>query len=261
MYRIVIGGCLLTAVVVRLGSPLHAASLFDPALRFRMIPTGHFIIYFHQGAEPLAVKLAAMAEQTWLALREPLGADPPARTHVVLVDQTELANGSATPVPYNTVVITTAWPAGYEFIGDVDDWLQLVFTHEFTHIVHLDRSEGWARVIRRLLGRTPVAFPNLYLPIWQIEGIATYEESALTGEGRLHAGDFAAVLREAAAQRALEPLDRVNGGLTDWPGGNAAYAYGLGFHQYLADRFGTGTLAALADATARRVPFTGSRVF
>ena len=90
-----------------LTSPGHAASLFDPALRFRTIPTEHFVIYFHQGAEPLARRLAALAEETWMALRRPLGVQPPPRTHVVLVDQSELADGSATPVPYNTVIVTT----------------------------------------------------------------------------------------------------------------------------------------------------------
>ena len=40
-----------------------------------------------------------------------------------------------------------------------------------------------------------------------------------------------------------------------------SYAYGAGFHEYLADRFGPEKLAALAGATARRVPYTGSRVF
>src|SRR5439155_4000047 len=59
----------------------------------------------------------------------------------------------------------------------------------------------------------------------------------------------------------IEPLDRVNGGLTDWPDGLAVYAYGLGFHAYLAERYGADKFAALADATARRVPFTASRVF
>jgi hypothetical protein len=77
----------------------------------------------------------------------------------------------------------------------------------------------------------------------------------------LHAGDFRAIVGEAARQRRLEPLDRVNGGLTDWPGGGAAYAYGLGFHEYLVDRFGAEKLAALAEATARRVPYTASRAF
>jgi WD40 repeat protein len=253
--------CATASLAVLFGAALGGASLFDPALRFRTIRTEHFVIYAHQGAEALGRRLGVIAEEVWLTLQRPFAVEPPPRTYVVLVDQSELANGSATPVPYNTIVITTTWPAGFEFIGDVDDWLRLAFTHEFTHVVHLDRSESWARVIRGLFGRTPVAFPNLYLPTWQIEGLATFEESALTGHGRLHAGDFTAVIGEAARQHRLEPLDRVNGGLTDWPSGNAPYAYGLGFHEYLADRFGADTLGQLATATARRVPFTASRVF
>ena len=239
----------------------HAVSFYDPALRFRALPTEHFVIYFHQGEDTLARRLAAIAEETWRALHVPLGTEPPRRTHVVLVDQTERANGWATPVPYDTIMVTATWPPGFEFIGDTDDWLRMVFTHEFTHIVHLDRSESWARVIRDIFGRMEIAFPNLFLPQWHIEGLATYEESVITGYGRLHAGDFGAIVGEAALARRLEPLDRVNGGLTDWPNGDGAYAYGLGFHQYLADRFGAETLAKLADATARRVPFTASRVF
>src|SRR5204862_1070502 len=154
-----------------------------------------------------------------------------------------------------------AWPAGSEVIGDTEDWLRLVFTHEFTHVVHLDRSEGWARAVRHVLGRAPFAFPNLYLPTWQIEGLATYEESIITGEGRLHAGDFLAIVGEGAARKRFEKLDRVNGGLTDWPGGAAVYAYGVGFHAYLADRFGAQTLTALADRTARSLPCTCTRAF
>ena len=164
-------------------------------------------------------------------------------------------------MPYDTIVLNAAWPAGSDLIGNADDWLRLVFTHEFTHIAHLDRSESWARGVRNVFGRAPLAFPNLYLPIWQIEGLATYEESAITGQGRLHDDDFRAIVDEAARQHALEPLDRVNGGLVDWPSGWAPYAYGAGFHEYLVDRFGPEKLATLADATARRVPYTGSRVF
>src|SRR5712692_2310351 len=244
-----------------LAAPVRAASSFDPHHRFRRLPTEHFVVYFHQGEDLLAARLAAIAEETWRNLERPLGRKPPPLTHVVLVDQTELANGSAYPLPYDVIVVTAVWPAGSDFIGNTEDWLRLVFTHEFTHIVHLDRSEGWARVVRRIFGRIDVAFPNLYLPAWQIEGLATYEESALTGEGRLHAGDFRSIVGEAARAKRLEPLDRVNGGLTDWPDGLAAYAYGLGFHAYLAERYGADKFAALADATARRVPFTASRAF
>src|SRR5581483_627706 len=217
---------------------LRAATIFDPALRFRTLTTDHFVISFHQDEADTAGRLAAIAEDTWRALQSALAAPPPRRTQVVLVDQTDLANGYATPIPYDTVVIYETWPAGSEFIGNVDDWLRVAFTHEFTHVVHLDRSGGWARVVRGVFGRTTLAFPNLFLPTWQVEGLATYEESAITGLGRVHAGDFAAVVDEAARAGAAEPIDRVNGGLTDWPAGNGPYAYGAGFHEYLARRFG-----------------------
>ncbi len=35
------------ALMLALGGRLTAASLFDPAFRFRTLSTGHFRIYFH----------------------------------------------------------------------------------------------------------------------------------------------------------------------------------------------------------------------
>ena len=249
----------VTALVLATAGSAVGATRFDPFLRFRVLATEHFVIYFHQGDERTARRLAPIAEETWRALQQPLGVAPPPRTHVVLADQSEFANAFATPVPYDTVVIYTMWPPGSDF--DFDDWLRLAFTHEFAHIVHLDRSEGWARIARGIFGRTPPVFPNLFLPRWQIEGIATYEESTITGLGRLHAGEFRAIVGEAARAGRPEPLDRVNGGVTDWPGGSMPYAYGAGFHDYLARRFGVESLATLATATARRVPYFSTRAF
>ena len=252
----------LTAAVVLLladAAPARCASLFDPALKFRALPTEHFVIYFHQGEDRLAQRLARIAEDAWRALQRPLGVTPPRMTRVVLADQTEIFNGYATPLPYDTIVIYPVTPSGAGL--DATDWLRLAFTHEFTHIVHLDRSEGWARVARSIFGRTVYAFPNLFLPPWQVEGLAVYEESLITGEGRLQAGDFRAIVGEAARAARLEPLDRVNGGVTDWPDGAGVYAYGVGFHQYLAERFGADTLAALAGATARRLPYMSAPAF
>src|SRR5205814_581563 len=65
----------------------------------------------------------------------------------------------------------------------------------------------------------------------------------------------------AAAHGQFEPMDRAAGGLDRWPSGDAAYAYGGYFHQYLADRFGAEKLVALADATSGRVPYFGTGAF
>lgn len=239
----------------------ESATRVDPLLKFRTLGTEHFIIYFHQGKERLALRLAAIVEDVWRAVGRDLGVTSPRRTHVILADQSELASGWATPLPFNTIFVTAAAPSGSEFIGRTDDWLRVVFAHEYTHIVHMDRSEGWARVFRGLFGRTPIAFPNAWLPAWQIEGLATWEESALTSGGRLAAGDFRAIEHGAGRARRVEPVDRVNGGLTDWPAGHAPYAFGLGFHEYLATRFGAARFADLAARTSRRPPFFGAGAY
>ena len=97
----------------------------------------------------------------------------------------------------------------------------------------------------------PLLFPNLYQPIWGIEGIATWEESASTQKGRVPAGDFRLLIQRAAAAGRFEPLDRANGGNVDWPSGATPYLYGAYFHQYLAERYGAASLRTLADETSR----------
>ena len=207
------------------GSVASASERYDPRWRFRTTRTAHFDIHAHQGEEALARRLAAIAERVYQRFAAELGR-PRGRVHVILVDQTDLSNGWATPFPYNAIEITAVAPPPESIIGNTTDWLEIAFTHEYTHILHLDRTRGFMQGVRRIFGRVPVAFPNAFLPIWQIEGIATYEESRLTGEGRVPAGDFRAIVDVAAARGKFEPIDRVSGGLSDWPLGHGAYAYG-----------------------------------
>ena len=120
------------------------------------------------------------------------------------------------------------------------------------------------KAARVVFGRVPFAMPNLFLPAWQVEGIATWRESQL-GRGRIHDGTARRVLDAAARQGRFEPIDRVSGGLVTFPAGDGPYFYGGLFHDYLATRFGPQALERLSDATARWPPFLGflafSRVF
>lgn len=241
-------------------APVHAAERYDPRLRFRTISTPRFDIHFHQGQDAFARRLARIAEEVAARLDRELGR-PSGRVHVILVNQTDLPNGWATPIPYNLIEINTVSPPGESIIGNTDDWLALVFSHEYTHIVHLDAARGWIGGLRRVFGRLSPLYPNLFLPQWQIEGIATYTETRLTGEGRLPAGDFRLMLDRAVRSRRFEPLDRAGGGLVDWPVGHAPYLYGSYFHQYLSDRFGPESLARLSRETAGRLPYFGSLAF
>jgi hypothetical protein len=251
---------LVLVVLTCVAVPSAAATRYDPALRFRSLTTDHFVIHYHQGEEALALRLASIVEAEYGPMTARLQYRPAARTHVVLVDQDDDPNGATTTLPYNLVEIRAVPPSGASTIGNTDDWLRLVFVHEFAHVLHLDQARGWARAVRAVFGRAPLAFPNLFLPEWQIEGLAVYEESQ-PGGGRLSAGDFRAVVDEAARASRFEPLDRVNGGLIAWPSGTGWYAYGGLFHQYLAERFGDQRLAQLADRTAGRFPYVSSGAF
>ncbi|MCX6552920.1 MAG: hypothetical protein NTY02_18275, partial [Acidobacteria bacterium] len=113
-----------------------AAPRYDPRFRFRVWRTQHFLIYYHQGETASARRLARVAEEVRADLLRRLGVRPPGRTHVVLVDQTDLANGWSTPIPYNTIEIDAALPAPSSYLGNHDDWLRMVFSHEFAHILH-----------------------------------------------------------------------------------------------------------------------------
>lgn len=241
-------------------SPLMAGPI-DPRLHFSRLDTPHFTIYFHQDEEPLARHLLAIVEDIRTSIGANLQISLPAHTHVVLADQAEFANGFATPLPRDLVFLNATAPSGAEFIGNAEDWLRVLFTHEYTHIVHMDRSRGWSAIARGLFGRAPLAFPNLTLPQWQLEGLATWQESVLTGFGRKTAGDFRAIETTAARRGRPMTLDRASGGLVTWPDGHAQYAAGLGFHEYLADTFGAASLGRLADATARRLPYLGTRAY
>jgi dipeptidyl aminopeptidase/acylaminoacyl peptidase len=239
---------------------LTALNRYDPRLRFRTISTARFDIYFHQDEEALAHRLAGFVEEVASQVDRRLGA-PRGRIRVILVDQSDQSNGWATVFPYNLIELAAVSPATQSTIGNTADWLRLVFSHEYTHIVHLEQSRGWIGGLGRVFGRLPVLYPNAFLPEWQIEGIATYEESVVTGRGRVPSGDFRMILNGAAAAGRFASIDRAGGGVVGWPSGNAPYLYGAYFHEYLASRYGPESLARLAGETAGALPFFGSRAF
>jgi hypothetical protein len=239
---------------------VHGSERYDPRLRFRTISTPRFDIHFHQGEEAMAKRLAALSEQVATELEPRLGR-PRARVNVILVDQTDLSNGWATPVPYNLIEIVAAAPRAETIIGNTSDWLRLVFTHEYTHVLHLERSGGWLGAIGRPFGRVPLFYPNLFLPPMLIEGIATHEEGGATGEGRIPAGDFRMVMGTAAAAGRFPSLARASNSIVQWPSGITPYVYGGYFHDYLARTHGEESLERLSGETASRLPFLGVRGF
>jgi len=73
----------------------HSAEI-DPSFDFFTIETTHFSIHYHEGLEEVAEKVASVAEDAHNDLAKILLWEPAEKTNVVLVDNTDFANGFAT---------------------------------------------------------------------------------------------------------------------------------------------------------------------
>ncbi len=134
-----------------------------------------------------------------------------------------------------------------------NDWGQLVITHELTHIFHLERTRGIWSVAQKIFGRAATLFPNLYDPSWLTEGLAVYEESKLTGAGRIEGSEHRMIARAASIDGTYQSIGTLSLGQGRYPFGESAYAFGSLFVDYLAATQGDSALRKFVDKSAANV--------
>lgn len=242
--------------LLRLLGLIAALALAAPPLRAQLAPdarwhtfeTPHFRVHYEEGLEPLARRAGDRAEAARAEISEALVRPPAGKVELVVSDNVDFANGYATPFPTNRVVIYAHPPVDEPSLSFYDDWLQLVITHELTHIFHLDYAGGIWRPLRSVLGRSPILFPSAATTPWVTEGLATYVESRLTRAGRVRGSVHDMVLRTAILEDAFFPLDRASGTPSSWPAGSTRYVYGSLFIHHLAARYGPARVGAFVRA-------------
>ncbi|MHB8836077.1 MAG: TolB family protein, partial [Candidatus Methylomirabilia bacterium] len=256
---------ILPVVFFSLLAAESAAAKLDPAHSWQTIETPHFAIHFHEGCDELAGRAALIAEEAHTQLAPRVGWTPREKTRLIIADDADAAGGWASPYPFNQILITPTPPLGEFGLGTMrhDDWLRLVITHEYTHILQLDIAAGLPLALRSVFGR--LYFPNSIQPQWLVEGLATFEETELTAGGRGRSPGSAMILRLAALEGPFPTLDQMAVLPDAWPAGQVPYLFGESFLRYLAERFGREKIAALSQAYGgRALPFlvesTGRRV-
>ena len=238
------------AGVTLVAAPRHAAAQ-APDASWRTITTEHFRVHFTPELEALARRAGGTAERAYAQLSRELTA-PRGTIDLVLADNVDYSNGSATPFPSNRIIVYAHPPVDNYSLRLYDDWLTLVVTHELTHIFHLDRTGGWWNVAQHVFGRSPFLFPNEYLPAWVTEGIAVYYETRLTGSGRLAGTQHRTYARAAALGGALPGPYDLSLATPRFPGGEIAYAYGGLFIDYLARTQGAKRVGEFIETVARQ---------
>jgi hypothetical protein len=226
---------LLIALALLFAVPAHAAK-WHPKHQWQTLQTVHFDVHFHEGLAETGIEMARVAEEVHSILSPYLEWEPLERTQVVLLDSTDRANGYATPVPYNTIVLYMVQPTPSSSLDNYENWLWAIFVHEYTHTLQIDMVSGLPLAVRALLGRYVV--PNAVLPLWMTEGYATWLETFFTTGGRGRSTYTDMMLRTATLTRTLPAIDQAEGTVHTWPGGSLRYLYGARFHLHVSKQAG-----------------------
>jgi hypothetical protein len=218
----------------------------DPSQRWRTLESEHFVVHYYLPLTDIAERVAVLAERAHEELVPAFRHAPREKTHIVVTDDGDGANGFARVIPRNQIRIFAPSPTGLSALADYDDWYYLLVAHEYAHILHLDSIGGLPALYNRIFGKTWA--PNQIQPRWLIEGIATYQESEVTAGGRIRNSIFHMYLRMAHLAGDPLDLDHLSTGPRKWPHGNAAYLYGSHFLKYIFDTYGPDKLADLSWA-------------
>jgi hypothetical protein len=208
---------------------------FDPSLEWKTLSSSHFDVHYDAKHRALAIKTANLAEQTHQTLTKKLSWQPKDKTQLVITDHTDLANGYASALPFNRSVLFIHPPTAGRM--DFDSWLASLITHEYTHVLHLDKTAAAPKFIRNIIGRAWFLFPNAYQPSWSIEGLATYLETDHSRKlGRGQSSVFAMMMREEL-KSGFKSINEVNMASPSWPL-NARYLYGYFFFEFIEQTYG-----------------------
>jgi hypothetical protein len=221
-----------------------AGAVGDPDLDWRTLETPHFRVHHPSTLAPIADRLAVLSEAVHARLTVALGYSPSGVTEMVITDDTDSANGSATALPFNTIRLYATAPEDLSPLGDYDDWYLDLVTHEHTHILHTDNISGVPAIVNAIIGKTIA--PNQVQPRWIIEGLAVVNESHYSSAGRMRSALFDMYMRADVLEDKIAGLDQMSSSPLRWPQGNLWYLYGSRFLGWISDVYGPDTMRAVS---------------
>ncbi|MBT1697464.1 PD40 domain-containing protein [Fulvivirgaceae bacterium PWU4] len=154
-----------------------------PSLKWRQINTPNFRVLFPKGFEDQGQRVANTLEHIHAEEARSMGATP-RKISVILQNQSSISNGFVSVLPRRSEFYAMP-PQDYNFIGN-NDWLDMLMSHEYRHIVQYQHAKrGFNRLFYYLFGATTFAgMAQAAAPPWFWEGDAVATETAFTPTGR-----------------------------------------------------------------------------
>jgi hypothetical protein len=227
----------------------------DPSINWRVLQSEHFDLIYPERLKTTALEYLYQAERSHYDLK-PLFKEMPSKTYIILMDNTDSANGYANFIPYPHIVVFPVLPTELSSIGHYGNWAYELMVHEYTHILSFYPSHSFYTPLRWIFGS--VVRPNAILPRWFLEGVAVQVESRYSPFGRLKAPGTSAALRALVREELLgsHTLDQINEtSIPSYPFGGRPYLFGSLLWQSVINDGGLKTVNRLHQMYSRRLPF------
>ncbi|MCD6378961.1 PD40 domain-containing protein [bacterium] len=251
---------------------LYASNSSD--LNWRTIPTEHFAIHYHDGEEWSAARVALIAEEIYDPVTDFYNYKID-KVHINLMDTSDRPGGAAYYYQNRINIDVSA----YEFaLRGTANWLRNVTTHEFTHLVSIQKGMKMPRsfpsvyfqIINFEKEKRPdviTGYPNFYInvpfagvlfPNWFAEGVAQSQVTLARNDIWDSHRDM--ILRMATLNDRLLTMDEM--GVFGKNSLNSELLYNQGFSlvNFIAKRYGREKIRKLVEAQSKfyRIAFDGA---
>ncbi|MGQ8335375.1 TolB family protein [Sunxiuqinia sp. A32] len=227
----------------------------DPAnVRWRQINTDHFQLIYPEDYESKAQQVAYVFEKVYTYGYRSLN-HPPQKISVILHTHTVKSNGLVAWSPKRVELFTTPHQRIY-----AQDWLEQLATHEFRHVVQMDKIQSeLPDLLPVLFGeQAAAAVVAAYLPFWFIEGDAVVTETALSKTGRGRLPSFLMENKAQTIEKGLYSYDKAyHGSYRDFVPNR--YRFGYWFVGAIREKYGakiwSDVLSEIAQKPLSITPF------
>lgn len=165
-----------------------------PSVKFYQVNTPHFRVIFPKGFEEQGQRVANTLEFINDEEAKSLGSIP-RKISVILQNQSSASNGFVSVLPRRSEFYGMP-PQDYNYLGNTD-WLDLLASHEYRHIVQYQHAfRGFNKAFYYLFGSFAFAgMAQAAAPMWFWEGDAVATETAFTATGRGRIPNFSLVFK------------------------------------------------------------------
>ncbi|NQV37456.1 MAG: PD40 domain-containing protein [Candidatus Marinimicrobia bacterium] len=258
-------------VVLFVGFSFGQIQYNHPELNWHSFETEHFMIHFHDETERTAREGAFVAETVYPHVTALYDHEPDEKTHLIFIDTDDFSNGAA--YYYDNKIFIWASPLDYALRGS-HRWLQNVITHEFVHIVSIQKAMKAGRKIPgaylQFMGyeeykRKDVLYgfpnklvsypvPGAIVPPWLAEGISQYMYDGADWDNWDTHRDM--ILRDRVLNDNLLTLTEMNTFGKKGIGNESTYNSGYALSRYIGVKYGSDSFRRIMEEMAKPTQYS-----